>query len=174
MNQYLIQGIGFLGLLFIVLSFQNNKRVFLLLCLCIGNTLFALHFGLLNAWTGCVINIIAALRTLIFSYRDRKTWAENFWWPCLFLLCFWVFGLKTWDGFYILLPIIAQTLETLGLWSKETKTIRFVNLIPHPLWLVYNYRVGSIAGVITEIIVLTSIFVGIARFDKNLKPEGGS
>lgn len=165
MNWYLIQGIGLLGLLFVALPFQSNKRVRILLCLCIGQICFALHFGLLGAWIGSIMNVISALRSFIFSYRERKSWASNRFWLYFFLLVFWISGLKLWVNFYSILPIIAQSIETLGFWMKKTKMIRFINLLPPSLWFFYNCEVGSWAGIITVVVYFCSILVGIIRFD---------
>ncbi|MBM3283633.1 YgjV family protein [Candidatus Gottesmanbacteria bacterium] len=44
-----IQVIGYIALLFVILSFQQKKRGVILLYLVIAQAIFALHFGLLNA-----------------------------------------------------------------------------------------------------------------------------
>lgn len=164
-NQVLVQLIGFIAFLFIVLSFQNNKRSLILLFLVIAQTSFVIHFGLLGAWTAVAMNAISAIRTYVFHQRDIKGWANNRIWFYLFLALFWIAGFIVWEGSYSLFPILAMTAETIGLWMEKTRHIRLLNLIPRPLWFTYNLIVGSYAGMITEIFVFCSILIGIFRFD---------
>jgi hypothetical protein len=164
-GQVLTQGIGFIAFLFIVLSFQNNKRSLILLFLLIAQTSFAVHYILLGAWTAVAMNAIAATRVYVFNQRDRKNWAKSSTWLHLFLALFWLAGVLAWEGYYSLFPILAMAGETIGLWMEETRHIRLLNLTPRPLWFAYNFIVGSYAGMITEVFVFSSILTGILRFD---------
>ena len=165
MIQLIAQVIGFLALLFVLLSFQKNNRYFILLFLIIAQILFTIHFGLLGAWTGAAMNGVAALRTYIFNQRESKHWSNNHVWLYLFILLFWISGIISWKGYFSLLPILAMTVDSFAVWNKKTSNIRLFMLIPRPLWFVYNFTVGSYAGMITEVFVLFSIVVGVIRFD---------
>ena len=165
MTQFIAQTIGIIALLFVLLSFQKNSRYLILLFLIIAQILFTIHFGLLGAWTGAAMNGVAAIRTYIFNQRESKQWSNKQVWLYLFVVLFWVFGIVTWSGYYSILPILAMTIDSFAVWNKETKSIRMFMLIPRPLWLTYNFTVGSYAGMITEIFVLFSILIGIIRFD---------
>jgi len=164
-NQIVAQVIGFIAFLFIVLSFQNNKRSLILLFLIIAQTAFVVHFALLGAWTAVAMNAISTARTCVFHQRDRKDWANKRIWFYLFFGLFWVAGILVWEGPYSLFPILAMSAETIGLWMEKTTHIRLLNLIPRPLWFIYNFIVGSYAGMLTEVFVFGSILVGILRFD---------
>lgn len=165
MTQLIAQIIGIVALLFVLLSFQKNNRHFILLFLIIAQVLFTVHFGLLGAWTGAAMNGVAAVRTYIFNQRESKNWSNNHVWLHLFVLLFWILGIITWKENYSLLPILAITVDTFAVWNKKTSNIRLFMLIPRPLWFVYNFTVGSYAGMITEIFVLFSILISILRFD---------
>ena len=165
MNNFIIQGIGFFALLFIILSFQNNKRYSILFFLWIAQVLFAIHFGFLGAWTAVAMNGIGAARTYIFNLRNTKKWADNKLWIYSFLISFWISGAIVWEDYYSLLAIIAMTIETVGLWMRNPTQIRVINLFPLPLWFLYNLMVNSYAGMVTEILILFSIFLAIIRYD---------
>ena len=164
-NQIIAQSIGFIALVFIVLSFQKNKRSRILLFLIFAQISFVVHFGFLGAWTAVAMNAISATRTYIFNQKESKSWANNRIWFYLFLALFWIAGILVWEGYYSLFPILAMTAETIGLWMEKTKHIRILSLIPRPLWFTYNFIVGSYAGMITEVFVFSSIIIGIFRFD---------
>ncbi|PIN69412.1 hypothetical protein COV93_05560 [Candidatus Woesearchaeota archaeon CG11_big_fil_rev_8_21_14_0_20_43_8] len=168
MENLIIQGIGIIALIFVVLSFQSKKRYGILMFLWIAQSFFAVHFGLLEAWTAVAMNIIAAVRTYIFSQKDIRGWASKRCWPYLFIILFIAVGPFTWDGYHTLLPIIAQVIESIALWKRSPRIIRIMMLFPRPFWVVYNLMVGSYAGILTEIFVSVSILIGIYRYDSGV------
>ena len=165
MPQFLIQLIGFIGLLFLGLSFQQNNRNRILVFILIGQIIFILHFALLGAWTAAGVNSVGAIRTLLFRFRDERSWAGKSFWPWVFIFLFGMVGWASWDGWLSLLPVVAMSIETVGLWMRNTSRIRLINLFPHPLWFTYNLVKGSWAGVATEVFIFLSILVAIIRFD---------
>lgn len=177
MSNWLIQLIGFIGLLFLVLSFQENNRNRILIFILIGQLIFLTHFIFLGAWTAVAMNSVGAIRTLVFQYRGRKNWAGKSIWPIVFILGFFTFGFLAWESWYSILPIIAMSIETVGFWMKNPKTIRFINLFPLPLWFTYNLIVESWPGITSGILIFGSILIGIWRFDlgkiktKDLRPK---
>jgi len=158
------QIIGFIGLAFIVGSWQSKKRPLLLTLLLTGHLLFAAHYTLLAAWTGVGMNIVGAARAYVYHQRHHK-WAQHTYWISVFILLFCVAGFFGWEGVRSLLPVAGMTLECVVLWSKSTKTIRLGILASIPLWFIYNYLVQSFAGMLTGILVLISVSVGIYRYD---------
>ena len=169
MDNWIIQVIGFIGMGFLVLSFQQNNRNKILIFILIGQLIFLVHFIMLGAWTAVAMNSVGAVRTLIFQYKEQKQWAAKSYWPILFIAGFIGFGTLSWQGWYSILPITAMSIETVGLWMKNPKTIRFINLFPHPPWFTYNFLMGSWPGVIAELLMFGSILVGIWRFDVRSK-----
>ena len=161
MNPIIVQGIGYLGLLFIVLSFQSNKRGTLLLYFLIAHLLFIVHFGLLGAFTGVAMNLVAAVRDVVFYKKGTNKRSFVY----FFMAAFFLAGIVTWTNYISLLPILATLAETYSLGEKRMKVLRILTLIPHPFWFIYNAAVGSYAGMATEIVVVASILIGIFRFD---------
>ena len=86
-------------------------------------------------------------------------------------MLYWIAGIITWRGYFSLLPIIAPTIESFGLWNKKTKHMRSFFIAGRPLLFTYNLIVGSYAGMVAEIFIFSSIFIGMIRFDykKNKK-----
>jgi len=165
MSSTIIQIIGFAGLLFFVLSFQQRDRNKILLLMLIGQAIFLLHFILLGAWTAVGMNSVGMARTIVFSYRDTRKWAAHIFWLPVFVLLFVAAGLLAGESWLGVLPVLAMSLETTGLWMRNLRVLRIVNLFPHPFWFAYNLIKGSWAGVVCEIFVFTSIVVAIIRYD---------
>lgn len=165
MNQIIIQGIGYLALLFVLLSFQKNKRVTLLLLMLTGLILFVIHYSLLHAWTGALMNLVEA-GIVFVSYREETdSWAKRKFWPYVFILLYIIAGIITAKSTVDFLPIVAQIFGAIAVWQINPRAIRFLMLLPRPLWFVYNFTVGSYAGMTGEILILTSVLIGILRFD---------
>ncbi len=173
MSNLLAQLPGFIGLFFLVLSFQQNNRNRILIWILAGQLFFILHFVMIGAWTGVGMNIVGISRTIVFRFREERRWADLPFWPWLYPVLFMLAGVIAWEAWYSLLPSVAMSVESVGLWMKRPSRIRFINLFPHPLWFTYNVIKGSYPGMITEILVLASILVAIWRYDIRKKPEVG-
>lgn len=173
MNQIAIQGVGFLALAFVLLSFQKNQRVNILLLMLTGLVLFIVHFSLLKAWTGALMNLIEAGVVFVAYKKETDEWAKQKFWPYLFITLYVLAGIFTYKSVVNFLPVIAQTFGALAVWQTNPKTIRQLMLIPRPLWFIYNFVVGSYAGMVSEVLILISVIIGIVRFDffRKIKDE---
>jgi hypothetical protein len=168
LQQIFIQGIGYVALIFIILSVQNKKRARIFLFLTIATLLFMVQYALLHAWTGAVMNVIGVTRTVTFSQKETKSWARHPAWLIAFLLAFLAAGITTWVSYFSVLPILATWLDTVALWKEDAQAVRGFLILPRPFWFFYNFFVGSYAGMTTEIFLFTSILVGIIRYDRPL------
>jgi hypothetical protein len=164
-NNLIVQGIGFIGLILVFISFQNNKRLFILLFLGTSQFFYAIHFALLGAWTAFAMNIVGMTRTFIFTQKGKKKWLDNVALMYVFIGLFWIAGALSWVGWISILPVLAMTIETIGLWMKNPTKIRFNMLSLRPLWLSYNIIYRSYAGMTTDTLVFISLLIGIVRFD---------
>jgi hypothetical protein len=164
-NNLVAQGIGMVALVFAILSFQNNRRNLILLFLGIAQMFFIFHFSLLGVWTAAAMNVVGSTRTFFFIFKGRRKWMDGNIVMYIFICLFLIAGFLSWQNWLSILPITAMIIETIGLWQKNTRRIRFIVFIPHPVWLVYNFIHGSYPGVLAEIFVLTSLITGIIRFD---------
>ena len=171
MNQIIVQGIGYLALLFVVFSFQKNSRVKILLIMLAGLLIFFVHFVLLNAWTGALMNLIEAAVVFVSYKKETDGWAKKKFWPYIFIILYVVAGLLTAKALIDFLPVVAQIVGAIAVWQTSPRSIRFIMLIPRPLWFTYNLIVGSYAGMTTEIFILISVLIGIWRFDVLKKRE---
>lgn len=164
MNNTVIQAIGFFGLFFTIISFQSNQGKKILYFQVISASFFFIHFLLLGAITGSIMNVLSIIRNYIFYCREKK-WANKPIWLYIFILAFMFATLLTWESSYSILPMIGMITSTIGLWMKNPTYIRLVLLLSPPCWFVYNFISGSIPGMIGDLSILVSIIVGFIRFD---------
>lgn len=160
--EFIAQLVGFAGLLFVVLSMQPKYRKNILLLQLFGSVLFTIHFGLIGAATGMALNAIASMRAVILSRYHIKTGKK---WPIFVIgILFIAATVVSWQGYISLLPLAAMLIATVAFWQRDEQSIRKLILIAAPMWLVYNAMNASFAGVLTEVLVITSTLIGLWRF----------
>jgi hypothetical protein len=164
MENLIIQSIGFVGLLFFVLSVQIKQRKGILLFQVLGCLVYSVHFFLLGAITGAITDFIGAIRSYVF-YNKEKKWASNIAWLYFFVALFIISALLTWKNIYSILPMLGMIAITVSQWMNNPKYIRRIMLLSPPCWFTYSLVTGSIPGMLTETIAFISIVVGIIRLD---------
>ena len=164
MVETISQIIGFCGTIVSFIMFQQNKRSKIIGLQILSTSLFTIHYILLGAFTGAALNLIAVTRSIVFYNNDKK-WAKSPAWLVFYIIISLVASIFTWESWYSILPAIALVLTTIANWMKSETKIRLISFPNSPCWLIYNAITGSVAGVVTECIVMTSLIIGIIRYD---------
>lgn len=163
MFDWVAQLVGVAALTMVVLSYQGGtQRRILFLQIC-GSLLFTIHFGLLGALTGAAINAVSMARAIAFHrYGTRQR--RPVWLPVAIGALFVIAGVITWQGVLSVLPIAAMLVSTYAFWQQDAQRLRAIVIGSPPLWLMYNFAVGSIPGIVTELLNLASICGGLWRY----------
>ena len=159
-----IQLIGGLGIIASIISFQCKKHDTILFFRTLNEAIFALQYFLLDAYTGMAMNLVGCVRNIIFTkqiMQNKKTTITTIIFGIMFLL----FGIYTWQGIKSILIIMAKVLSTIAYSNKNTTIVRAILFITCSSWLIYNYCVFSIAGVLCEAFTLISLIIGVIRLD---------
>ena len=173
--EIIAQIVSILGMLMSVLSYQQKGKARILFFQLLGSALFVVHFFMINALSGAILNFVAIVRALIFIYEDKVRADHPAWtigltatYVLSYVSVFTVFGKEPTAINLILevLPVIAMTVTTIAFRYKEDKILRRVAFISSPLWLVYNSIFFSLGGIIGETLNLTSAIVGTIRLDR--------
>ena len=86
-------------------------------------------------------------------------------------MMFVIIGALSWHGPISIFVVLAKLISSVSLGTKNPRTIRILNLISNPCWLVYNIYVGSIVGMIADSLVTTSVLIAVIRLDIFAKKE---
>ena len=156
-------GIG--GMIGLFLSFQAKTTVKICLTQSIACVFLTAQFLFLGAWTGAALNGLSLFRNLVYANGNKK-WASGIIWPIGFSIANIIFTVFTWDGFISLLPMTALILSNFGLRIKNAHVSRMVNFPTSPMWLIYNAGSGAYMSIITEVLVMSSILLGLWRYRK--------
>ncbi len=173
--EIIAQIIGIFAMMFNILSYQGKQQRTVITLQLFGSLLFSVNFLMLGATVGGILNILSAVRAVVFIFKDKFK-AERISWLIAFaasyiliyVLNFTVFG-KEPTAFNLLieiLPVIGMLALNIGFRLKKSSSIRKFGLISSPAWLIYNIAAGSWGAIICELITLISIFVGMFRHDK--------
>lgn len=163
----LAQTLGGIALIILVISFQKDERKTLLKYQIFSSIFFALQYLCLNAITGCLMNIMTAIRNYVFRRYKEKV-------PIMYLiavlLIMILLSIISFNGIISLLPTIAVMLYSIAIWYGNLRLIRIVEVISCSLFIFYNIKVLAIVGLISTLIELASALVAIYKFDiRNIK-----
>ena len=164
LQSWFIQLIGLVGSVIAITSLQSGSRKKILSLQVVCCVLWVVHYGLLGAWTGALINCLGLGRAVVCSCNDRK-WAKSPLWLGFFLVCYAVSPLLTWDGPHCLLLGGAMMLTTVALWVHDMRLTRLLFLLNSPLVLLYNLIARSYSCAAIEVVALASFALAVWRFD---------
>ncbi len=173
--EILAQGIGILAMLFNILSYQSKEQKKIIAMQLCGGGLFAVNFLMLGATVGGILNILAAVRAVVFLFKEKlKTdhiawlWGFVLSYIAVYILNFTLFGKEPtlFNLLIEILPVIGMTALNIGFRLKKAADVRRCGLVSSPAWLIYNIAAGSWGAILCEVLTLGSILVGMVRHDK--------
>lgn len=161
----IIQGIGFLGVIAFIVSYQIKSNRALYIFQLLGSLLFCVQFFMLGAYSGCLSMMLNILRYALLTKYNEWNWVQRKELAWIFVAAFAAVLIFTWAGPITILAFLASSVSTVFYWTNNAKMIRASNLFcASPCWLVYDIFAGSWGGVVNEAITLTSILVSVVRF----------
>ena len=167
-RELIAQIIGFVAMFFAIISFQFKKHRSVLLMLMLVSCVWSLHFLVLGEMTAVGLNLLSAIRCLIYSFHDEgKKWASGKWIPIVFGVIFTITTIYTYSTPLDLLPLVSTYMYTYSNWQQNEKKMKIITLPASMLWLIFNIVSGSIAGAINEAFSEISIAVYLIRTRKD-------
>lgn len=164
------QILGIIGMVINILSMQCKKTKGVFTMLLFGASFFAANYFLLGSYAGALMNVYAVFRSfyLLLDKRPRKR--SQLIVLMSTLVAFSAVGFY-FDGPIALITLVAMVVANVGMWLRNGAKLRILQLcVVSPLWLINNFIVFTIGGIICEVFVIVSVLVSIARYGwKNLK-----
>jgi hypothetical protein len=173
--EFTAQCVGIAAMMFNILSYQGKSQKVVIALQLFGASLFAANFLMLGAVVGGVLNLLGAVRAVVFLFKDklkadRLPWLLAFTasYVTVYVLNFTAFGKEptVFNLTVELLPVIGMLALNIGFMLKDAAAVRKCGLVSSPSWLIYNLVVGSWGAIICEVLTLISIFIGMARHDQ--------
>ena len=157
------QALGVIAVILGFITYQMKSPKLLLIINMITCGVFCLHYLLIGAISGFVMNGMCMIRNVVYTNRDKKIFSSPLW-PFIFAAVMLVAGLVTWQDWSSVLMVSALVINTLALSMKNAQHIRFSLLITCPLVLLYDVLLHSYGGIAFEAMSIVSAIIGIIRF----------
>lgn len=166
--QIFVQSIAIIALGLFSFSFHTKTRRGILLFQLVSFVAWFLHFYLLSAWTGAALIAVNAIITIFFLYKDDKKWINNYIFlsASIFFLALATF--LTWQGYFSFFAFLALSSITLAKWQNNPDAIRKISILASLFWITYDAFVGSYGGIVSEVVIITSILFSLMRHDKKV------
>ena len=164
--------LGVIGIVFLVVSVQCNKKSSILIFQIFANIFYGLQYLTLGAFSAGVMSIVSLLRCLIFYSYDRKGKLVPLWLFLILALSIIFPIFFTYDGILSLFPIVATLVYSYATWQKNLSLFRKLVLSVSILWIIYNFCVGAYISVIGSVFEFVSSLLAIYRLD--IKGRGKS
>lgn len=144
--------------IFLILTYQIKSGKKILLYSTIGCFSSAIGFFFLNAYSGCVMALIAVLRNLLFMTNNNRK-------VSLFITIFLILivSIYTYQCVFSILPVIATLLYSISLYDKECKLYRIYGIPIEICWLLYHIYLFSVVGITFETILFISVLIGVIK-----------
>jgi len=162
MDKYLIsQILVIIATIVIAVTYIVKSRKQILSCFIIYNIFYGIHYLLLNAYTGFLMNLVSIGRNVFFYYNNSKD-KEN---SKLILIILYIiivtFGIFSYQDIYSLVSMSASLLSTYSVWQKNVKKYRFIAVFVSIEFIIYGLHIHSPFAVITEVFLLLVELIGI-------------
>ena len=164
MNDLLIQAIGFIAVVFFIVSYQVRSNRHLFLYQLVGCLIFTAQLLILGAYTGAFSLMINILRNLLLLKINDWKWVKSKITLSVILSILVVSTVYTWAGWKSMLPLLSVGISSIGYWTNNAQKIRLSQLFATPCTLVYDAMIHSWGGTLNETITLISIIVSVCRF----------
>lgn len=145
-------------IVFDLISFQFKSQRSIVICLFLAASLNALHFVLLEQWTGAGLISLGAIRYLTSIFTTAKVMIVLFSIGSIIVTAF------TFVGLISLLACAGSLLKTAATFFENDKYLRQLMIVGTVCWIVHNVFAGSPTAVLMEVLFVLSNMVGYYRY----------
>lgn len=159
------QILGLIGAIVLIVSIQFKHKKNIIISIAIANMLFVISFLLLNAYSGAIICLIAAIEAIInYTYDVKKKKLPKILIP-IYIIIPLICGVLIYKTFIDMLPIICSMLSILLILQRKEKYIRIITFISIVLWIAYDMLVAAYTTMLSDCFFLISTTIAILRID---------
>ena len=148
--------------------FLKDKVKILILCLvyCI---FYGIHYLLLGAITGSLMNLISFLRNLWFYRNSKKSKKNSKVVLYVLFLISCVFCIISYSDVFSLISLTASLISTYSIWQDNVKIYKFLAIPVSICFIIYAFHINSVVAIATEIVLLVTEIVAIFKMYNDKK-----
>ena len=159
----LADGIGYFAVFLGLFNYVSVRRRPIFVVKGITDALWIINFTLYGLKTAALIQCINLVRTVVFSCREKKTWAAHSALLVVFLLCALASPLLTWAGPVSLLPAVGSVLCCVGYYMRRPLALKCVVLLGMFFWMGYSILSANFPALLGNLFGVVSLVIGIVR-----------
>lgn len=160
---YIGQALGIAAVVFGFVSFQKKTPGGIIVWQTATAIAFSLNYLFIGAMTGVAINAIAAVKGILYYYRDKRG-SKSLVLPIIFSVIMVIATILTWEAWYSVFILTGVLINVIVFAVFPPQKVRYCMLVKAPVTVVYNIFVFSIGGIVYETIVFVSSVIGIVRY----------
>lgn len=149
----IVQSLAVIAWVVLMMSYYRENTNKILVYQIIAATFYALHYLFLGAYSGFFICIFEAIRDFGYYKTNYDNYIFYFSIPVYIIISIFNYA-KPID----ILPAFCGITDSYFL-TKEKRIVVLGAIISYTCWIIYDYSVGSYAGVITQIMLIISNFI---------------
>lgn len=161
---FVIVSIILLGLTY----FLKDKTKILVLCLfyCI---FYGLHYLMLGALTGMMMNLVSFIRNYYFYKNSKKNQKNSILILIILSSISLMFCAITYEDAFSIISMIASILSTYSIWQDDIRLYKILAIPVSICFIIYAFHINSIAAIITETALLIVELVALLKLYFNNK-----
>ena len=138
---------------FVMYQIKDAKRILMVqIFICL---VFGIHYFLLEATSGLILNAVGAVRSITYYNRDKLEKCEKYL-PVIFAVIMAIMGIFFWEAWYSIFVVVGLVINSVALSFKKPQNLRKSILISSPLVIIYDAFIMSIGGIIFESVSVIS------------------
>ena len=145
-------------------TLMRVSRKTILVCLVIINTLWGVHYFMLEAYTGAFCQLFTALVVLICTFKGKNKFFSGLAVPIIINMIYLMIAAFTWDGFPTVVQIVGNFIFVLATWSDKELAIKALFIPLGLLWLLYNILCYSWIGIVCQVLAVTFNVVFVTKY----------
>ena len=123
---------------------------------------FSLHYLLISAYTAVALNLLSAVQSIFYYFRNKKG-SKSLVVPAVFVCLVVVASVLTWTDWRSAIIMVGVAACSVSFALSDAQMIRKAMYIKSPICLLYNCLVLSVGGIAYECVVLLSSTIGIIK-----------
>lgn len=164
-NLIIAQIMGVLAIIVLALAAHQRTKSKVLVCDTIAAVLYSIQYMFLFAYSAVAINIIGAIKDIIFYKYAKEDKEIPIILLCIYIVIIAISGIFTYTNIFSIFPTILSILYAYGVWQSNLKVFRGMSIFIASAWFIYNLSVGAYVSVAGNMFQLVSAIIAVIRLD---------
>lgn len=162
MNYYFLSQIAvIIATIFIAFTYFLKSRKKVLILFILYSIFCGIHYLLLNAMTGFLMNMVSIVRNIIFFRNEVKDKNNSKIFLAVLFSIIILFTVWSYKDAFSLVSMCASLISAYSLWQRNPVVYRCLAVVVSLCFIVYAIHINSLFAIITEVMLLVAEIIGL-------------